>query len=234
MSIVERRLPIPADTPHPLGRHVRHDEQSRAFPLMATLGLTVDRSTWKDKAVRLYDPTPKPNQSNGCCTACAKGMQFNAVGNRRPGVRLTMDWAQSLYHEETVIDPFPGTFPPDDTGSNGLASCKAVQAFGYGGAYYWLFGGADEVVQAIMAGKAISLGTRWDNNMFNPDSKGIIHPGGGEAGGHQWIARRYDKSSDLIGVDCWWGGWKAWMSRADVQALLDDQGDAHWQVRGLA
>lgn len=228
MVIIERRLE--SHDPR-LGRHVYHDERSRAFAL-ADLGgkFAVDRSSWHDKTVRLYDPAPKPNQEIGNCTACAKAMQLNSAGNRKIGTRLNMDWAISLYSLETEIDPFPGTYPPDDTGSNGLASCKAAQQRGTGGTYRWIFGGADEVVQAVMAGWAVSVGTRWDNDMFHPDASGLIHPGGGEAGGHQWVVRRYWHSRDWVGVDCWWGGWKAWLKRSDLQALLDDQGDAHVQA----
>lgn len=231
--MITHRLPEPTDAvlPHRLGRHVAHDERSRAYALSDLGGpFTVDRSTWKDKKVRIYDPVPKPNQTVGNCTACAKAMQLNTAHNRKVGVRLDMDWAMNLYHLETTIDPFPGTYPPDDTGSNGLAAAKAAKQLGIGGTYRWIFGGADEVVQAVMAGWSVAVGTRWDHNMFTPDSSGVIHPGGGEAGGHEWIVRRYWKSRDLAGVDCWWGGWSAWIKRSDLQDLLDDQGDAHVQA----
>lgn len=217
-----------------LGRHVVHDPQSRSF----AMGLTINKSAWTDKAIRIYDPFPNPNQCHGECTYCAKCMQFNAVGNRIKGVVLNMDNAHEGYSLETTLDIFSGqwTAPTwEDTGSNGLASCKAAIQLQQGGEYRWFFFGADEVVQAIQQNMAVSVGTRWDYDMFYPDAEGIIHPGGGVAGGHQWIARRYWKSRDLVGGRCWWNGMRDWwMLRTEFHELLLDDGDAHWQKRLVA
>lgn len=220
-----------------LGRHIVHDSDSKSFPT----GLTINKSLWHDKAVRIYDPWPNPNQCHGECTFCAKCMQLNAVGNRVLGRVLNMDHAHRGYARETEIDPYAGTFTydpathatgGDDTGSNGLASCKVAVEEGLGGEYRWFFRGADEVVEAIMRGWAVSVGTRWDYDMFEPDAEGIIHPGGGSAGGHQYVARRYWKSRDLIGGRCWWGSMRDWwMLRTEWHELLIDDGDAHWQKR---
>lgn len=205
-----------------------HDDRSRGF----AAGLTVDRSTWRDKSIRIYDPIPNPNQVHGNCTTCAKAMQLNAVGNRRTGVVLNMTWAEDAYLWETANDEFPGQMPDQDTGSSGLASCKTAQHTGDGGDYYWLFGGADEVVQSIMTGRAPSLGTWWDWGMFNPDADGVIHAGGGRAGGHQYVARRYWHSRDLVGIRCWWGDYRdVWMPRAELDDKIRDGGDGHFQFR---
>lgn len=227
MSVELYHKHLPFTDPR-LGRHVLHDPRSRGFAWPGA----VDPSTWHDKAIRIYDPKPNPNQPNGCCTACAKAMQFNAVTNRRARTILDMDWAQRFYTLETQIDEFPGEMPQDDTGSNGLASCKAAQQTGDGGEYRWIFNGAAGVVQAIMSGAVVSLGTRWDNDMFNPDSQGRIHPGGGAAGGHQWPARGFWASKRLILGRCWWGEFRDfWISMDDLDSLLADDGDAHIQLR---
>jgi hypothetical protein len=197
------------------------------------MGLAVDKSTWKTKTIRVYDPWPTPNQPIGCCTGVAKSSQFNAIGNRVKGEILNMDDAIKIYSTATTLDPWSGSYPPDDTGSSGLASAKAAIQHGLGAEYRWLFGGADEVVQAIMANEVISVGTWWYWDMFEEDSKGIVHPGGGLAGGHQWIVRGYNKPRDLIKGRCWWGHELRdfWISRTDLDALLKDDGDAHWQKR---
>lgn len=210
-----------------------HDERSRAFAMPTR---AVDRSTWRDKAVRLYDPRSNPAQSVGNCTMCAKAMQFNAVGNRRAGIVLGMGWALDGYRAVTRIDPFPGQWEPDDTGSSGLASCKAAQQSGDGGEYRWLFGGADEVVQNIMEGYAISAGTWWYGDMFEANGTfaglPIFAPTGGQVGGHQYVLRGYDKDSDLVLGRCWWGGIRDfWIFRENLDMLLRDGGDAHWQAR---
>lgn len=210
-----------------LGRQKVHDERSRSFPMLAS----VDRSSWRDKSVRVYDPIPNPNQTVGCCTGVAKSVQLNSVGNRVAGRVLNMDDALRLYSKASAIDPFPGAWPPEDTGSSSLASCKAAQFFGLAGEYRWIFGGADEVVQNVMEGRVISVGTWWYWDMFYPwTTGGIARPTGGKAGGHQWAVRGYDVDRDLVLGRCWWGDFKDfWIKRSDLDALLRDEGDAHFQ-----
>lgn len=208
-----------------LGRQKVHDPRSLEFPAL----VSVYRSTWRDKRVRIYDPTPNPNQDIGCCTACAKAMQLNALGNSNPGV-LDYNWARNTcYPLNTRLDPFPGQWEPDDTGSSSLASCKAAQQLVGAGAYRWAFG-ADQVVQLVMNGWVVSVGTWWYYDMFYPDSDGRVSPSGGQAGGHQYAIRGYDQSRDWVLGRCWWGEFKDfWITRADLDSLLRDGGDAHIQ-----
>ena len=210
-----------------LGRQKVHDERSRAY----ALGAAVDRSTWRDRRIRLYEPIPNPNQWVGACTGVAKCSQLNAVGNRRKGRVLNMLDAERLYSRSTEIDPWVGTWPPDDTGSSALASCKAAAEFGLATREYrWLFGGADEVVQAVMEGKVISVGTWWHFDMFNRDFP-LLHVSGGVAGGHQYVIRGYNKDNDWVLGRCWWGEYQDfWLRREDLDMLLRDGGDAHWQA----
>jgi hypothetical protein len=112
-----------------------------------------------------------------------------------------------------------------------LASCKTAIEFGLARDYFWLFGGADEVVENIMQGRVISVGTWWYWDMFNKDSRGLVRPTGGRAGGHQWVARGYDVDRDEVMGRCWWGDFKDfWIKRTDLQDLLLDDGDAHFQL----
>ena len=104
--------------------------------------------------------------------------------------------------------------------------------FGIGGAYRWLFGGADEVVQSVMRGEVVSVGTWWDQGMFKQTSTGLVRPTGDHAGGHQYVIRGYDPAGDKVLGRCWWGDFKDfWMLRKDFDTLLRDGGDAHVQVR---
>lgn len=229
MSIDVATHPV---TDRRLGRQMVHDSRSRAF----ALPMAVDRSAWRDKAIRLYDPLPNPNQSIGNCTGCAKAMQFNAVGNRTTGQVLDMGTATALYTKATTLDPWQGSWPPDDTGSSGLASAKAAQALGYGGAYRWLFGGVDEVVQTIMGGDPVSIGTWWYEGMFTLRTGIWGYPqvvvSGNKAGGHQYLARGYDTSSDMVLCRNWWGTYRDfWIDRSSLGALIADGGDAHVQER---
>lgn len=219
VEVVEQQSPL-------LGRNKVHDSRSRSF----AMGTLVDRATWRDKAIRLYDPLPNPNQRVGCCTFVAKCSQLNAIGNRVMGRVLDMADAERGYARNTEIDPYVGTWPPTDTGSNGLASAKTAIEFGLAGEYLWLFGGADEVIQNVMEGRVISVGTWWYWDMFNQDPTGLVNQGGGKAGGHQYVIRGYDKSRDRVLGRCWWGSFRDfWISRAQFDNLLRDGGDAHFQ-----
>lgn len=209
-----------------LGRQQVHDEASRGFALPTT----VDRSTWRDKSIRIYDPAENPNQEIGCCTGVDKCVTFNAVGNRVTGTVNRMKDAVEIYSLATTLDPWEDQYLPTDTGSSGLAAAKAAQQLGKGGAYQWLFGGADQVVQTLMANHTVSVGTWWYWDMFNQDANGQVHPTGGQAGGHQYTLRGYWKSRDLIKGRCWWGDFRDfWISRTDLDALLRDGGDSHVQ-----
>jgi hypothetical protein len=212
-----------------LGWHVVQDPRSRGF----TGPTPVDRSTWRTRTIRIYDPVPNPNQVHGNCTMCAKAVQMNAIGNRKSGVVLNMAWAEETYVWETNNDEFPGGMPQDDTGSSSLSSCKTAQHYGVGGEYRWRFDGADGVVQEVMAGNVVNIGSRWDNNMFDQDEEGFITPGGGVAGGHEWSVRGYIEPKDALIGRCWWGPMfrDFYIKREHLNDLLHDDGDAHVQAR---
>ena len=221
-----------------LGYHTIHDPRSLTAFRATDHGLSVDPSTWVNHKTRIYDPYPRPNQSVGNCTMCATAMQLNARGNRVQGVVLDMDWAMMAYENETANDEFPGAFPPEDTGSSSLASAKTAQRLGVGGAYYW-FTSWQQVVQATMPsaehphGRAVKVGTRWDQNMFDLPANRVLSLGGGDAGGHEWIVRGADL--DLEAAECltWWGSdfYSFKVRFVDLDELLSDDGDAHWQER---
>lgn len=211
-----------------LGRQRVHDSLSKAFPARAV----INRSAWVSKTIRIYDPSPNPDQCHGECTGCAKSMEMNAVNNRLRGVILNMDTAHKLYHQATELDPFDGEWPPDDTGSSGLAAAKAAQKLGIGGEYRHVFNGADEVVQLIQTGRVVNVGTWWYDGMFTPDAQGVIAPTGPQVGGHQYVARGYNLARDLVLIRCWWGSYRdVYIKRTHLNELLQDEGDAHIQNR---
>lgn len=211
-----------------LGRQRVHDSRSKAFPA----GAVVDRSKWKSKSIQIFDPRKNPNQCHSECTGCAKAMEFNAVGNRVKGVTLNMDNAHEFYHLATTLDPFTGSWPPDDTGSSGLAAAKAAQKLGFGGEYRHVFNGADGVVQLIQEGRVVNIGTWWYEGLFHPSPTGIVEPTGPKVGGHQFIARAYDVVFDLVTIRCWWGSYRdVRIKREHLNELILDQGDAHIQNR---
>lgn len=213
-----------------LGRQKVHDPRSRQFPAR----MAVDRSTWRSRGVKVYDPTPNPTQCHGECTGTTKCMQLNSEGSRKPGVILGVKEAHELYTFASHNDPWDLAWPPDDTGSSGLASCVAAQALGYGGEYRHIFNGADGVVQSIMDGRSVSVGTWWTEDMMNPRPNGLIEPTGRRIGGHQYLARAYDLPGDYVLIRCWWGAFRdVWIRRRHLDELILEDGDAHVQDRKL-
>lgn len=209
-----------------LGRQKVHDPLSRGWPL----SISLERNQWRSKLIRIYDPRPNPNQCHGECTGVAKAMQLNAKGNRVKGAVLNMDMAHKLYSLASTLDPWPGAWPPKDTGSSGLASAKAAVQLNLGGEYRHVFRGADEVIELIQKGRAVSVGTWWTEDMFDPDHEGIIEPTGARAGGHQYLARGYELKRDLVRIRCWWGNYRdVWIRRTHLNDLIMDGGDAHVQ-----
>jgi hypothetical protein len=220
-----------------LGRQVVHDPASRGFPMRAA-----DTTTWRSRTIRLYDPAKNPEQDVGCCTGCDKAMDGNAAGNRVAGRVLKYADALRLYSLASQFDPWPGWFNistgRDDTGSSGLAASKAAQQLKLGGEYRWaLAGGADAVVQQIIDGRTVGVGTWWPEGMFDrkpvPGRAGqfMVEPTGARAGGHQYRAHGYDVHLDAVLIRCWWGDYRdVWVKRTHLAELLADDGDAHTQT----
>jgi hypothetical protein len=223
IQIVDHKYPV-------LGRNKVHDPLSKGFPM----GATINRDSWVTKLNRIYDPPTNPNQCHGECTGCSNAMMLNSAGNRVVGQILGMDYAHKVYTGASLIDPFDGSWPPTDTGSSGLAAAKTAQKLGKGAGYRWLFGGADEVIQTVMSGRVVSVGTWWHEGMMRRDDKLRIFPTGPRVGGHQYVVRGYDKPMDAAVIRCWWGTYRdAYLSRTVLDELLRDGGDAHVQDRKM-
>jgi hypothetical protein len=211
-----------------LGRQKVHDPRSRSF----AVAKTIDRSKWHSKVITIYDPAVNPDQCHGECTGTTKCMQFNAYRNRIVGKVLTMQNAHELYTAATHNDPWPEAWPPDDTGTSGLASCIASQMLALGGEYRHIFTGADGVIDMIMADFVVSVGSWWYSSMMEPNSKGFVAPTGQIVGGHQYAAHGYDINTDAVMIRCWWGRIRdMWIKRDHLNELIMDDGDANIQVR---
>lgn len=208
-----------------LGRHVVHDPRSRNF---AFRGAEAPKRKFRH---RLYNPRPNLNQPRGNCTGCAACMVSNAAGNRVAGSVLGMGTADKIYSRATELDPWPGSWPPSDTGSSGLAAAQAAVELGIASHYEWVFGGHDELLAAV-AVKPVSIGTWWYEGQMRPDPETLmIRPTGRKVGGHQFILYGWDPYYQAYDLHCWWNGWgdkgRARIHKDDVAALRADDGDVH-------
>lgn len=217
-----------------LGRHLVHDEKSRDHAAR----LTKRSGPMRSVQHRRYDPTPEPNQRFGCCTGVAEAMMGNAVGNRVKGKVLDMDDALEIYSHATAMDPWPGNFPPSDTGSSGLAAAKAGVKLGISTHYEWYFG-IDAVLRGLQK-NPISIGGYWTWDMFNATAENpIVTFTGADAGGHQWVASGHDIKKKIVWGECWWGGTFGRKGRFGIHEdelakLLARGGDAHYSYRKMS
>ena len=205
---------------YPLGRVVQHDPRSLAFPAVLAPAL-------KTVTHRHYGPVLDQGQV-GSCTGNAAAQSLNTVPLRHGRRLLTEIDAQGLYHEATVLDGFPGTWPPTDTGSSGLAVAKASQQAGWVTGYTHAFG-LDQCLAALVLAPVI-VGTNWHEDMFNPDAAGYVHPTGAIAGGHEYTLLGINvKLQRVTMLNSWASSWgrsgRAYITFADLGTLLADSGD---------
>jgi hypothetical protein len=204
-------------TPQPLGRHVEHDERSRSFPAQ-TAPLPNLAIRWTINAAPL-------DQGNlGSCTGNAVAQCFNTTpyyGERRAfhkGRYLTEDNALAFYKRATEVDGFDGTYPPDDTGSSGLAAAKAAREAGYINSYTHAFG-IDHVLGALAVGPLI-VGTVWLDDMFQPDERGVLTVSGKEAGGHEYLLLGWNPKTELMEFFNSWGS--SWGRKGHFYIPVDE------------
>lgn len=219
-----------------LGRHVAHDSRSRAF----AQPMTFSRPT-RPFRHRVFGPRVTPNQPLGNCTTVAEVVMANTRGNRITGRVLTMADALRLYESATALDPFPGAYPPDDTGSDGLSAWKAARAEGITDRCEWAFG-LDHLLDRLPY-TSQSVGAWWPSTAFSLDPEGYLDCSGPYMGGHQWVVNGYQPATrtrpEAAWGVCWWGpDWptpgahgRFPIRTADLARLLADQGDCHTSLR---
>lgn len=157
----------------------------------------------------------------------------------------SQDGAIALYAAATTWDPFPGTYPPEDTGSDGLSVAKALHNAGMIAGYRHAFS-IGELVAGLMVTPCI-VGTEWTSGMYDHDLYGLIHPTGAAQGGHEYVCDEFVRAGDpyglartpaaedLLGFTNSWGvDWaddgRHYMTVREFAGLLGRQGDATFFV----
>ena len=220
--------------PRPLGRHVEHDPRSLAYAHGVLPQTAIKSVDWTRRA-------PIFDQGNlGSCTGNAAAGLLATDSKARTGLTsvtvnghlLPIDeqLAVQVYELATQLDNIPGTYPPDDTGSSGLGAAKALKKLGLAASYRHAFS-LDALKSALQSGP-VMVGTVWLNSMFEPMGAGnvLVDRASDVAGGHEYVLSAYDATADQFRIDNSWGeGWgirgSAWITAADMQWLLSQQGD---------
>jgi hypothetical protein len=215
-----------------LGRHLEptHDPASRAFPA----------ETAPLKTVFHQHHGPILNQRDlGACTGFSTATALDTDPLIPAGRRLLNgDDAKGIYSWATHHDPYPGVWPPTDTGSSGLAVAKAAKHLGLIGSYRHAFG--LQHVLGALAARPLIVGIPWLSGMFTPGRDGVLSVTGSVEGGHEIALIGLDVENELVVVpNTWsetWGvpapecgittGGTCRLRWTDLGSLLAQQGDA--------
>lgn len=221
---------------HPLlGRHVRHDSRSRAYALRAVSGVEL-------VAVRHEAFISVLDQQVGSCTGDAGVEVIYRAPYFRAGQQAwfyppTDTGATLLYSDATQIDPFPGAFPPEDTGSDGMSVAQVLTSRGIVTGFLHAFSLQAALQQLQLT--PLMTGLVWLNSMFDTDDRWhaghvVVRRDSGIAGGHELCVDEYvpavGSAPALVGGPNSWGSsfgdHGRWYLTVDEWAwLLSQQGD---------
>ena len=206
-----------------LGRHVEHDPRSRAYPA-PTAPISDVRHVRHGSAF---------NQGElGSCTGNAMAGALMTEPFYRSGRRLGETEAIALYELATKLDHVAGEYPPDDTGSTGLAVAKAAREDGHISRYTHAFG-LHHALGALTAGPVIA-GIHWYDSFDEPTSNGEcpLPVGAKVRGGHEielfgiqvqnrrvWCYQSWGARWGGLGDGTFWFSWETF------ERLLGERGD---------
>lgn len=202
-----------------LGRAIHHDPRSRAYAVEAA-PLSALRSVRHRRLVPPYQ-----QGDTGSCTgnACA-----GVLSTRPYRHRFGQPTARRIYSAATQLDPFAGSWPPVDTGSDGLSVAKVAVARGWATGYDHAF--SLEAALTALQTSAVMVGIAWRSGLDTPDPDGFARYVGRVRGGHEFVADEVDINRRVVGCTQSWGPrWGAagrfYLSFDDLGTALDDQGD---------
>lgn len=226
-----KRIPESKIADKRLGRHVEHDPRSRKFayePVMRASDL-------RTVHYRRYGVLDQGDLGSCTGNAAAGAINTDPIHPRHTKL-LTEVQAVSIYSLATKLDPWPGEYPPEDTGSSGLAAAKALQMKGHITSYRHAFS-MEEALSALML-KPVITGVNWYEGFDNPAPDGLVNIAGEVRGGHEFeiigfqTGRNWSKGLEdslVIAVNSWgyrWGKKGRFMfTVATWRQLLAENGD---------
>lgn len=212
-----------------LGRHIEHDPRSRDYAYEVSAEGTLIAVEHKRHGSIF-------NQGNlGSCTgnALCGAKNTEPLYHQGSSHLITESGAVDIYSLATRLDGISdGYYPPDDTGSSGLAVARAAKQQGIIGSYQHAFD-MDAALAALQAGPVIT-GVSWYEGFDDPDIHGLVQISGQVRGGHEIVARGYVPATNpddaLILLDNSWGtSWgvsgRFYWSVGTWRQLLADGGD---------
>jgi papain like protease len=226
-----RHIPETVVAGKPLGRHVNHDPRSLAY-LVRAVGTAVT-VLWARLTAILDQGNVGSCTGNAATGVLGSNPFYPTLSARIIAGILHLDEAEALalYSAATKLDPYSGTYPPSDTGSDGLSVAKAAKAAGLISGYLHMTSVA-ACQTAIKSGPFI-IGSNWYDSFDNPDASGVVEISAGAQvrGGHEYECLGYDAETGMWELvnswgDSWGVGGHFFYSDATLARLLSEDGDA--------
>lgn len=118
--------------------------------------------------------------------------------------KLTIDDADKIYRLATTIDPFPGTYPPTDTGSNGASAALAAKQLGYTSVDFEAVASLNDLTYALQRGPCV-IGVPWYSGFFSTTKCGEMLMLGTVEGGHEIEVIGWDGKLNRLAIRNSWG-----------------------------
>lgn len=176
------------EPPRALGRTLDPERDPRARTVAPPRELS--SVLWERRA------RPWDQDNVGACTGFAIGGLVMTNPNEAV-IRLRAKHCFGIYSVATSLDPYPGRYPPTDTGSDGHSAAKAARNLGYCRA--WTNGYTIDDLNAMLQLGPVAVGTPWYSSFNRPDSIGTIHLAASAyiVGGHEWEVVGWDILADM-------------------------------------
>lgn len=208
-----------------LGRHIEHDPRSRSFALTPR----------PQPLVTKFWNRTSPILNQGSLGSCTGNALVGFLGTEpaslqlKPGTVLDEKLAVEIYSRGTQLDLINGCYPPTDTGSSGLAVCKAAIEKGLISSYRHTFG-FSQALAALSHDGPLIVGTNWYEGMDSPDDRYKLKVTGQVRGGHEYEVVAIEVDLKLVRmVQSWGDQWGdkgyAWITFDDFERLLAEDGD---------
>jgi hypothetical protein len=217
-----------------LGRHVEHDERSRAFAVTPPSARAKINAVSHERFGGPFDQDmPQPL---GSCTGNAMAGWLNCAPHASSSSPLMSEAdAVRIYSEATRLDRIPGEWPPDDTGSSGLAVCKAAKKEGRISSYAHAFS-VHAALWALQAAPVIT-GVSWYEGFDEASGTTPVKIAGQVRGGHEFLVVAFAPASSgsyLDGIVTAWNSWgpgwgdggRFYFTARTWATLLGQHGDA--------
>jgi C1A family cysteine protease len=208
-----------------LGRNVNHDVRSLRY--LVSSPARALQSTEHERVTPVLDQGSLGScTGNASCGALGTKPIYDALPSGHPALDESL--AVNIYSEATKIDPYDGTYPPTDTGSDGLSVAKVCTTMGFISGY--LHATSLEAMQNALQDTPVIVGVNWYEGFDNPDSNGVVTVSGKVRGGHEFEVIGIDMEKSLFhAVNSWGTGWGVnghfYFSFDSMTRLLSEDGD---------